>query len=247
MPKAFVIAGLIAVAVVFGPAGPAAAVEKSDDLSAASKLSTANQALYTTNHLKSITHSVRLNYGFKKTGTLENGFTDKIIVNVKRVLPSGRKDLEFTFLTGKNKVRFRPMQGFNGNPVFMLFLERDVREMQRMTGGNALYFRTRIRNAIAAAETHPTTFTFRGKTYQGTEIRIQPYRDSDLISRFPQFSRKTYIFMLSKDIPGGFYQIRAMTPAGKKDVELTDERLTFNSMTEAGSASEASSKESSKK
>ena len=43
---------------------------------------------------------------------------------------------------------FPPMIGFRGNPVLMFFLEHDVEEMQRVDGGAASYFRTRIRQAF---------------------------------------------------------------------------------------------------
>ena len=36
-----------------------------------------------------------------------------------------------------------------GNPVLLYFLERDIREMERLTGGKSGYFRKAIRLALA--------------------------------------------------------------------------------------------------
>jgi hypothetical protein len=194
----------------------------------ASELSVANQALYTTNHLKSITEPAILIYDFERKGTLGEALKDSVEEKITEVLPSGRKNMSFQFLSGENRVRFPPQYGFNGNPIFMLFLEHDVRELQQLTGGNALYFRNRIRNALAgSAEVNPTTFTFRGETFNGTEIRIQPFLGVELAHRFPKYAQRTYVFILSDEIPGGFYRVSSITPAKPGEVALNEESLTF--------------------
>ncbi|MEE9140688.1 MAG: hypothetical protein V3U18_07910 [Alphaproteobacteria bacterium] len=199
-----------------------------------SRLSAANEALYTTNHLESITEPVTLIYDFERKGTLGEAFTDKVEERITKVLPSGRKNLSFRFLSGKHRVRFSPRYGFNGNPIFMLFLERDVRQLQRLTGGSALYFRTRIRDALAgSAETNPTTFSFNGETFSGIEIRIQPFANAELKKRFPRLARKIYVFVLSDKIPGGFYRISSLTPVRKGDSMTSDETVTFREIVTA--------------
>ena len=49
-----------------------------------------------------------------------------------------------------------------------VFFERDARDMQRLTGGNALFFRSRIRHAIAATDIKESSFEFDDKIYQST-------------------------------------------------------------------------------
>lgn len=227
-PRHTMTAGLFALAAGLMLAGPAAATDDP------AELSKANQVLYTTHHLESINEPVRLTYDFEKKGSLEDTFKDTVEVTVTKVRDTGRKDLSFRFLSGEHYVEFEPQHNFFGNPVFMLFLERDVREMDRLTGGSALYFRSRIRHALAGkAKVEPVIFTFRGKEYEGTEISVQPYRDAELIDRFPRFEKKTYRFIVSKDIPGGFYKIESMTPMGADEPPLTDDVLTFRDMTDA--------------
>ena len=129
-------------------------------------------------------------------------------------------------------MEFPPYRSVKGNPVPILFLERDVQQMERLTGGSALYFRGRILNALAgSAEVKPVTFTYDGKSYEGREIRIEPYLHVDLIDRFPRFEHKLYTFVVSKDIPGGFYRVSAMTPGSSPDAPLTEESITFHGMT----------------
>ena len=62
----------------------------------------------------------------------------------------------------------------------MLFFERDARDMQRLTGGNALFFRSRIRHTIAATEIKDIKFNFLGNAYTGKEISFQPFLETAL-------------------------------------------------------------------
>lgn len=194
-----------------------------------SELSPANRALYTNHHLDSIKSPTVLVYGFRKTGSLERGFEDKVEAEITGIEDDGGKDLSFHFLSGEHHIEFRDFVDYAGNPVFMLFLERDVREMQRINHGNALYYRNRIRNALAGSATvAPTTFTMDGKTLKGTEIRIQPYADDPDIDRYPRFKNKTYSFILSDEVPGGFYKVDAYTPDPLTNGPLMDEAITFH-------------------
>jgi len=191
-------------------------------------LSPANRALFTSDHMASIHQPTVLVYDFERKGTLEPAFTDTIEANVTGIEPDGGKDMSFHFMNGKNHIEFRDFSDFVGNPIFMLFLERDVRELQRLTRGSAVYFRGRIRDALAgSAMMEPTTFEFHGKTLKGTEIRIEPFVKDPLNERYPRFAKKTYVFILSDEIPGGFYKVGTLTPNPSADQPLLDESVTF--------------------
>jgi len=211
-------------------------------------LSKANQALFAADHLASIHEPSVLVYDFEKKGSLEPGFSDTVEETITKIWPNGHKDLSFHFLTGTNHVEFQDFPDFVSNPVFMLFLERDVRELQRQTHGNALYFRTLIRQALAGSATlAPTTFDFNGAKHKGTEIRVQPYINDPSNERYPEFAKKTYIFILSDEIPGSVYKVNAITPGPTDDQPITDESVTFreihSSSNHAESGGDASGKE----
>lgn len=195
-----------------------------------SVLSAANQALFVKPHLESITEPSVLVYGFEKAGTLEreNGFVDTVEENVTEVYPDGRKDLTFQFLNGANNIQFRDFLNQTRNPIFILFLERDVREMERLTKGNALYFRNRIKDALAGLdEIEEVTFDLDGHTAKGIAIRITPYANDPLNERYPRYTKKTYEFILSEEVPGGVYKITATTPDPLNEEPLTQDSMTF--------------------
>lgn len=215
----------LAAGAVLATAGGASATTDANDLSPA------NRALFTTDHMASINQPTALIYDFEKKGTLEPGFTDTVEIDITKVSAHGRKDLAFHFLSGPNHIEFPDREDFVGNPIFMFFLERDVRELQRLTRGNALYYRFLIRDALVKGATMtPTTFTSGGQTHKGTEIRIKPFAEDPGNERYPRFAKKEYLFILSDEIPGGFYKVGAVTPDPSKDEPVTDDSVTFHEM-----------------
>ncbi|BDZ73479.1 hypothetical protein GCM10025856_11980 [Methylophaga marina] len=71
-------------------------------------------------------------------------------MQVSNIRNTGRSDLAFDFFTGNFKRPYEPMENQRGNGVFVLFLEFDVHDMKRLTGGEWRYFQRKIRWAMAA-------------------------------------------------------------------------------------------------
>ena len=104
------------------------------------EMSSANIALFIDEHLKTITEPSRIYYKFSKESTREDNFVGNVVLNIVKVDDDNTKHITFRYLKGRNKVRFPPQIGAKGNPVFMLFFERDARDMQRLTGGECTVF-----------------------------------------------------------------------------------------------------------
>jgi len=192
-------------------------------------ISEAETLLFMTNHLKGTELPTRLEYTFRKDGTLDGTFDDSVDMDLK-----GKGEGKFAtarFLSEGRSVKYPPVENAEGNPVILWFLDRDIREMERLTGGKATYFRKRIRLALVdQAEVRPVTFSFDGKEVSGTEIKISPYLDDPNKAKFGKVSPTKYsLFTLSDQVPAGVYQIRAVVPdetaPGKP---LIEETLTFS-------------------
>ena len=203
-------------------------------LHADDKHSDAEILLFETDHLKKFTKPAKLHYAFVKSGTLEENFQDNVEISIGKVMPDGGKNVTAEFLSGSNKINFPPMEEAKGNPVLLWFLERDLREMKRLTGGKPPYFKRRIRIALADhAEVRPVKIVYDGKEVDGKEIKIAPYVNDELKERFGKHVGKYYLFTLSDKIPGEVYQLRSVTPDNQKGVStkgqpLIEETLTFN-------------------
>jgi hypothetical protein len=206
----------------------AAAVFADDGHSEAEKL------LFEADHLKKFTKPAKLHYSFVKTGTLEQSFEDNVDISIDKIMPDGGKNITTRFLSGPNKITFPPTEEARSNPVLLYFLEWDIREMKRLTGGQPNYFRKRIRIALADhAEVRPVTIVYDGKEVNGKEIKITPYVNDELKARFGKHVGKYYLFTLSDKIPGEVYQLRSVTPdnqsgGSSKEQPLIEETLTFS-------------------
>ncbi|HKW55563.1 MAG TPA: hypothetical protein VJO12_17870 [Stellaceae bacterium] len=197
---------LIGAALALGVIGTAAAEDQ------APPLSPAQIALFESDHLKSITKPVRLDYAFDHHGG-SGDFTDKVSETIREVHEDGGKDVAVEFLTGEHQTNFPPVNGFHGNPVLMYFLEHDVFELRQATGGAATYFRNRIRRAfLDGADVHPTEVSVDGKKQAATEIVITPFRNDAQIGRFPGVADKSYSFVLCDAVPGTIYRISTSVP-----------------------------------
>lgn len=176
---------------------------------AAEDYSPAERALFMTNHLASTKPPTTLRYSFSKSGSMEEGFEDKVAVKLKAA-PGGKCCMAAAeFLSGKHRLSLPEVDQAQGNPAVLYFLERDIREMNRLTKGQQNYFRKRIRMAVyQGAQIDDVTVVYRGKTVPAREIRIAPYVDDPLRVRFEKLANKTYVFTLSDAVPGGLYAIR---------------------------------------
>ena len=109
----------------------------------------------------------------------------------------------------------------------MLFFERDARDMQRLTGGNALFFRSRIRHSIAATEIEDVEFNFNGEKYSGKQVSFQPFLKTELKNRVSRYKTKKFIVTMSENIPGFIYKIETYIKDLENPDDMVKETLTF--------------------
>jgi hypothetical protein len=189
-------------------------------------LSPAQTALFDSDHLKSIVSPTVVQYSFTEDAGAES-FSDSVAIGIEP-RADGSKDVRVDFLSGDRRMPFEPVAGFHGNPVLMFFLEHDVAEMSKATGGSKLYFRNRIRQAfLDRAEVQSISFPFQGREERGTDITLTPFRNDPMIARFESFREKSYRFILADAVPGAIYQIRTLVPAGGAAQGTREATMTF--------------------
>ena len=193
-------------------------------------ISEAEQRLFMDAHLANLPDKAAVSYDYAKTGTLEPAFNDRVSLQVEKTA-SGRHT-HVDYLSGKAALVLPDVDEANGNPVILSFLERDVREMERRTGGKANYFRKRVRLALAeSAQVEPVTMELAGRQVEAIRISIRPYQNDPNQARFPTFTGKIYVFTLSKEVPGMVYEMRTEVRAPQAPAEappLVVERLVYS-------------------
>ena len=191
------------------------------------EMSSANVALFIDEHLRTITEPSRIYYKFTKESTREDNFIGNVVLNIVKVENDNTKHITFRYLKGRNKVRFPPQIGAKGNPVFMLFFERDARDMQRLTGGNALFFRSRIRHTIAATEIKDIELEFQGNKFVGKQISFQPFLETKLKNRVSRYKTKKFVLTMSEDIPGFIFKIETYIKDLDDPTDMVKEILQY--------------------
>jgi hypothetical protein len=182
----------------------------------AQAVSQAETLLFETDHLAHVKPPAVLVYEFRKVSNVEKGFNDKVQLDLAR--SKGKTSATLAFLSGTRKHDVPALEDAHGNPVLLGFLERDIAEMKRLTGGSTAYFRKRIRMALAeGAQVSTQSITYQGKSMPAQAVRIRPYLNDPLHARFEPYVHKTYVFIVSEQVPGGVYQLRSSleNPSGR--------------------------------
>lgn len=190
---------------------PAGRETDKQDFSAAEKL------LFMTPQLGRLKPPQMLTYSFKKGGSFEPGFDDKVAVQFTPQAGGGCCAAHGEFLTEGRRLVMPDIPEADANPVILYFLEHDVREMNRLTKGAQNHFRKMIRMAVyKGATVRDVSVRWRGQQIKATEIGFSPYLEDPNRPKYEKFFKKEYRFVLSDAVPGGVFSIRTRV-AGADD------------------------------
>jgi hypothetical protein len=212
---AFMAGLLLAIGGAFAADGTGASGSSGASDSAGSESSPimpAERLLFMDTHLKGVQPQTELDYAVDRSGPPAK---EKDTVRVLVLSPGNAKgDASVTDHGGKVDVP----GGLPCNPVILYFLERDIAEMEQLTGGQRRYFQRRVRLALAAGPAiTPVVRDAEGKKVPAKQIVIQPYLDDPNASRFPDYVGKRYTFVMSDVVPGQVLLIRTDVPGANND------------------------------
>lgn len=205
---------MIAAALLLGAAGLVSA-------QAASAPSPAEQALFTEAHFAQLKPPTQLRYRYERRvpAKTDAGFADNVTLHLMPTAAGGCCAVRGEFLSGARQLALPEVDEAVSNPVTMYFLEREVRELQRDTKGQAAHFRRRIRLALAEAPP-PRALTVRheGRELAARELEIAPYLNDPMRPRFERQAQRRYRFVLAAGAPGVVFRIEAEQPGEYSDV-----------------------------
>lgn len=227
MTGRFAAVAVVAVGLGIGAVvAPAVALADEDDVAEA------QEAVFGRQHLDNIAAPTTLRYTFRRSGSLMPDVVDGAELAVTAIGADGRKRVALRLFSGPNERRIEPAQGYRNNPVIVAFLQRDVEQMGRLTGGSPQYFRNRIREAFGdggAVQAEPVTIAVEGSRVEATRVTVEPFARDPNLPRFAEFRHKRFEFVLAPAVPGGVYSLRAVTPNGTAGGEpLLDESVTYS-------------------
>lgn len=201
---------------------------------AAEAAATAQSLLFDAPYLKRLEAPATLSYSFRHDTANETifgeAFEDFIRLEVKKSGDGGEVNVaSVDVFSGKRRKSLGPYEDMQGNPVIMVFLEHDLWEMKRRIGGVPVYFRNSIRRALRETSgVEPVTVPYDGRKVNGHKITITPFVNDPNALRFKAYREKSYEFIVSDAVPGGFYRIRAWLPQAEGDGHLVEDAMTFD-------------------
>lgn len=201
----------------------------------AQEVTPAEKLLFQSSHLHNVDAPMVLRYRYVRQDAEGAGFSDEVLVDVAARNDDGSARVSSEFLHGERQLPIPAVQEAQGNPALLGFLERDIAEMKRLTGGSTSYFRRRIRMALAEnPRVEEVTVEYGGRRMRGQKVAIQPYLNDPMGEKMPKYLGKRYVFVLCDAIPGSVYRLSATVPgavpAGKGDAgaALVEETMTFS-------------------
>ncbi|RFU49355.1 hypothetical protein D0B32_06035 [Paraburkholderia sp. DHOC27] len=177
------------------------------------QISPAEHLIFTTDHLHGVPQQTELDYALLSSDQPAHS-TDVIRVLVVSA-DNAKGDAQVSDHSGAVPV---PVGDLQCNPVIIYFLERDIADMEHLTGGQRRYFQQRLRLALAAGPKIETvTSTVNGKSVKAQQIVVQPYLNDPNAERFAQYTGKRYTFLLADTVPGQVALIRTDVPGANND------------------------------
>ena len=193
-------------------------------------LTEVHRLLVSKDHLSNIDAPAKIKYIFRKKGTLEPEFNDRVVMIIPEKDDKGFYDIKFDFFSGYNKEDIKSAKYKKNNPIFHAFWEHDIQLMTRLTEGSWIYFRKRITWAMSDPykfKIGPGSCFVNEKEFKGKKIELFPYEQDADSTKFDKFAKKRYFITLCDEIPGMIYEMSTYVPSDNKSKPLMEETLTF--------------------
>ena len=194
-------------------------------------LTEVHKLLVTKDHLANLTTPTKIKYIFKKTGSLEPGFNDRVVMIVPEKNDKGVYNIKFDFFSSYNKEDIKSASYKTNNPIFHAFWEHDIQQMTRLTKGSWIYFRKRITWAMSDPykfKIKPAKCDLDGKKVDGQTVELAPYEQDYDSKKFAKYAKKRYYVTLCEEVPGMIYEISTIVPSEDGSGPLMKETLTFD-------------------
>lgn len=186
--------------------------------------------IFQNRHLDLVQKGATVAYKFEHTVSDEKlmgkPFTDDVKISVTDVNATGQRILDVTVFTGD---RQRPVQNYDGltiNPVFIWFLDKCVENFRTIAGGKQPYLKGRMKEAFVEKPTlEDVKIEFGGKTIDAKKVTIEPFATDPNKHKMQGYENSKFSFVMSKDIPGYFYELTAEMASTQPGAGKLNDRL----------------------
>lgn len=174
-------------------------------------LTVAQNLVYDTAHLANTVAGQQISYLYRSQIATEEVIEDRVSLSIKKAHSDDKRDVALDFLSTERRIPFPDFTGFRGNPVIIAMLEHIAQSFGRETGGGVLYFRNRIRDALAKESTQikPVTANYNGNTIDATRVLFSPFAGDPYLAERPEYTSTILSITISDKVPGGVIGVAA--------------------------------------
>ncbi len=179
----------------------------------------AQDRLFALGVLKPLATGEELVYGFERKGDFPPGKLSVVSDGVARLDmragADGKREVVVALNDGARNETFDPFPADAGNPMFMVFMEQNVRAMAALTGGSPFYIRNRMREALGNQDSvTPVDATFDGQTVPARRVSFKPFTGDGNREKMGPFAQLEISFVMSDAVPGEFVSMESVTGPG---------------------------------
>ncbi|MFK7859912.1 MAG: hypothetical protein AB8B64_13875 [Granulosicoccus sp.] len=191
------------------------------------KLTEAQTRIYNHGHLANTSEGEVLSYSYSSQDDALPGVKDEASVAITATHEDGRRDVQVDFLSDERYLPLPPFSGYRGNPVIIAMLEHIAQSISAQTGGGALYFRNRIRDALASEDVklEELKISYKDSEFDATRITFYPFVEDEHLSANELVRQSRFRIELSDDVPGGVVKVEVNA---SRDAELFERTLSLN-------------------
>ena len=156
-------------------------------------------------HLKNTKDGQSISYSYRSEIDEEEPVDDLVTLNITAQIDDERRDVVIDFLSDERHLNMPPFSGYRGNPVIMAMLEHVVQKIGQDTGGGALYFRNRIRDAIASDKVtlEKQKLSVNDNEIDAAIVQFQPFEKDSRLDPASIYKKAVFTITLSDTVPGG--------------------------------------------
>lgn len=169
------------------------------------ELTPAQQLVYDTPHLSNTVDGQRINYRYRSLNRDNDIVDDRVSLSISGTGENDRRDVVVEFLSAERRMVLPDFTDYRGNPVIIAMLEHIAQALGQETGGGVLYFRNRIRDALAQdnLEIEQLNLEYSGQTVAARGLNFLPFAGDRYLGGQPEFAGAAFMIVVSEQVPGG--------------------------------------------
>lgn len=169
--------------------------------------------LFESRQLDLVGQGEEVTYRFEKKGSDERlvgkDYADDIRLGVAKVNGNGERDVVFRVFTGDQARDPQNWSDLTINPIFIWYLDRAVVTFNSLAGGNQMYLKHKIREALGEATAEAVKIDYAGRTVDAYKVSIAPFANDLSVSKMQGFHKSSFTIVVSNQVPGYFVDLQS--------------------------------------